>query len=69
MLIYDEEATLGDILTHKGMGRRIINKKNEAEMPEWYFATPENDNDVVYKVLVWEWYSMKPLVVSNVLNG
>lgn len=60
VLIFDENDTQDDIWVKQGIGQRLTSTKAEAEMPSWHFPTPENE-DVVYKMFIWEWYSMKPL--------
>ena len=67
-LVYDENETQDDIWVKQGIGQRITSTKGEMVMPVWEFAVPENDPDVDYIVLLWEWYSLKPLVESFVLN-
>ena len=68
-IIYDENDTQDDKFVKQGIGRRVISTKGEAEMPLWRFPTPENEEDIIYKVFLWEWDSLKPLVEMITLNN
>lgn len=68
-IIYDENDTQDDIFVKQGVGQRVINTKGEIEMPLWQFITPENEENITYKVFLWEWYSLTPLVETIILNN
>lgn len=69
VIIYDENDTQDDIFVKQGIGQRIISTKGEIEMPLWQFLTPEDEEDITYKVFLWEWYSLTPLVEAVILNN
>ena len=68
VLVADEGDTQDDVWVKRGIGYRLTSTKGEMAMPVWEFAVPENDPDVNYKLLLWNWNSLTPLTKSIQLS-